>query len=259
MTQEKYKEVAVLAAKEAGNIHKKYFNQKFEIKTKDTSFNFVTAADIEAEKTVVAIIRERFPQHDFIAEENKYARTGSEYTWVIDPLDGTNNFIHGLPIFSVSIALVKNDEIILGVVYDPMRDELFYAEKGRGAFLNGQKVSVSSVEKLDDSLLITGFYYDRGDDMIENLDKIKQFLLKKIVGLRRLGSAALDLCYIACGRAAGFWEFKLNPWDFAAGKLIVEEAGGKVTAKDGKPVPLKTSFIAASNGKIHEAMLEILR
>lgn len=259
MKEEKYVEVAILAAKEAGKVHKKYFKNDFEIKIKTTSFDLVTIADIEAEKVVVSLIKEHFPCHNFLAEENKYENIGSEYTWIIDPLDGTSNFAYGLPIFCVSIAIAKNDEVIAGVVYDPTRDELFYAQKSRGAFLNRQKISVSSVDKLTESLLITGFYYDRGNEMLENLDKIKQFLLYPIVGLRRLGAAALDLSYIACGRASGYWEYKLSPWDFAAGKLIVEEAGGKVTGRHGEIIPLEKHFIAASNGKIHNAMLEILK
>lgn len=259
MKEEKYLDVAILAAKEAGKVHKKYFKKDFEIKTKTASFDLVTIADIEAEKVVVALIKEHFPGHNFLAEENKYAHTGSEYTWIIDPLDGTSNFAYGLPIFCVSIAIAKKDEVIAGAVYDPTRDELFYAQKTGGAFLNGKKISVSTVDKLTESLLITGFYYDRGKEMLENLDKIKQFLLYPIVGLRRLGAAALDLSYIACGRASGYWEYKLSPWDFAAGKLIVQEAGGKVSGRHGEIIPLEKHFIAASNGKIHNAMLKILK
>ncbi|MCK5491653.1 MAG: inositol monophosphatase, partial [Candidatus Omnitrophica bacterium] len=240
-----YFETAVLAAKEAGKIHKKYFNQKFEINTKGTPFDLVTVADIEAEKKIVEVIRGYFPSHNFLGEENNYDKTDSEYKWIIDPLDGTNNFAHSLPIFCVSIALAKNDELLLGIIYDPLRDELFYAEKNKGAFLNEQKISVSDIDKLAGSLLITGFYYDRGKDMMETLDKIRQFLQLNITGVRRLGSAALDLCYVACGRASGFWEYVLSPWDFSAGKLIVEEAGGNVTGRFGETVFLEKSYIVA--------------
>lgn len=259
MDKEKYLEAAILAAKEAGNVHKKYFNQGVQIKTKTTSFDLVTVADIEAEKAVVSVLKEYFPGHNFLAEENKYENTGSEYTWIIDPLDGTSNFAYGLPIFCVSIALAKNNEAITAVVYDPIRDELFSAGRNCGAFLNGGKIGVSPVEKLTEALLITGFYYDRGNDMVENLEKIRQFLSYPIIGLRRLGAAALDLSYVACGRASGYWEYKLSPWDFAAGKLIVEEAGGKVTGRHGEKIPLEKHFVLASNGKIHNAMMEILR
>lgn len=251
-------DIAILAAKEAAKIHKKYFNTDFAIETKEKSFDLVTIVDIEAEKAIVSIINDNFPGHNIIAEEAEYAKTDSKYCWIIDPLDGTNNFANKIPIFSVSIALAKNGEILVGVVYDVMRDELFSAQKGRGSFLNGQKISVNSVNELKQAILITGFYYDRGAAMVKNLEKIKQFLQKKIIGIRRFGSAALDLCYIACGRAAGFWEFELNVWDFAAGKLIVEEAGGRVTGKDGEEISLKKSFIVASNSKIHPQMLEVI-
>ena len=231
-----YLDVAIKAANKAGDIHKKYFGHNRGIKTKSSSFDLVTKADIESEKAVVTIIKKHFPDHNFIAEEQKYDNTPSEYTWIIDPLDGTNNFISGIPIFSVSIALMKQNELMLGVVYNVIQDELFYAEKGKGAFLNKRPVKVSAVDTLERSVIITGFYYDRSESMIETLEKIKQFFFKRILGLRRFGAAALDLCYVACGRAAGYWEFELSPWDFAAGKLILEEAGGKVTSKYGKEV-----------------------
>lgn len=254
-----YMDVAILAAKEAGKIHKKYFSTDLAIKTKKTSFDLVTVADIEAEKKIVSVIRDNFSNHNFLGEEAKYKKTDSEYTWIIDPLDGTNNFAYRLPIFSCSIALVKDNRPIAGVVYDPTRDELFSAEEGKGARLNNQELSVTAAKTLKQSLLITGFYYNRGEDMFENLEKIKRFFLEHIIGLRRLGSAALDLCYVACGRASGFWEFELNPWDFAAGILIVKEAGGKVTGRSGEEISMKKSFIVASNAKIHGKMLEILK
>lgn len=254
-----YLEVAVSAAKEAGKIHKKYFQTDFKIQTKSSSFDLVTVADVESEKAAVSIIRQDFPGHNFLTEEEKYPKKQSDFTWVIDPLDGTNNFFQGLPIFCVSIALLKQDEVILGVVYDVSRDELFSAEKGKGAFLNGRLIKVNQIDSLERSLLITGFYYDRGADMLDCLDNIKSFLEKRILGLRRLGAAALDLCYIASGRASGFWEFSLSPWDFAAGKLLVEEAGGNITDKSGKDVyPLEKSYIVASNNLIHRQMLAVL-
>ena len=256
---EKYMNVAVLAAKKAGAIHKKYFNKGVKATKKDKSFNLLTVADLEAEKEIVSIIRKNFPGHNFLAEENKYEKSDSEYTWIIDPLDGTNNFSSNIPIFCVSIALAKNDEVILGVIYDVTHNDLFSARKGGGAFLNGKKISVSSAEELNQSVLITGFYYDRGTEMRETLEKIQKFFSHNILGIRRFGSAALDLCFVACGRAAGFWEFELNVWDFAAGKLIIEEAGGKVTGRKGEAVPLKKSFVVASNSKIHDKMLAVIR
>jgi len=251
-------DIAILAAKEAAKIHKKYFNTDFEVKTKGKSYDLVTIADIEAEKAVVSLIRSNFPDHNILAEEEKYSKTDSKYQWIVDPLDGTNNFSNKIPFFSVSIALAKDGEAIVGVVYDVMRNELFSAQKGKGSFLNGQKISVNSASELKQAILITGFYYDRGAAMIENLEDVKQFLQKEILGIRRFGSAALDLCYVGCGRAAGFWEFELNAWDFAAGKLIVEEAGGKVTGRDEGVISLKKSFVVASNSKIHSQMLEVI-
>lgn len=259
MEKTNYLETAISAAKEAGKIHIKHFNRNIKIKTKSSSFDLVTIADVEAEYTAVSLIKGVFPDHNIIAEENRYEKTGSEFTWFIDPLDGTSNFAYGLPIFCASVSLAEDGELLAGAVYDATRDELFCAEKNKGAFLNGEKISVSSVDRLTEALLITGFYYDRGPDMIENLEKIKQFLLTPIIGLRRLGAAALDLCYVACGRASGYWEYKLSPWDFAAGKLIVEEAGGKVTGRNAEPVALDKSYVVASNGKIHDAMLQILK
>ncbi len=256
---DKFKEIAIMAARKAGEVHKKYFNRNIRVKTKGTSINLVTAADTEAEKEIVSLIRSYFPKHNFLAEEETYKKIDSEYTWVIDPLDGTSNFSYGLPIFCVSIALLKNNEPIIGVVYDPMRDELFSAQKNCGAYLNREKIAVACASKLKEALLITGFYYNRGKDMVANLERIRIFLSKRIIGIRRLGAAALDLCYVACGRAAGFWEFTLSPWDFAAGMLIVREAGGMVTGRYGEDITLKKSFIAASNGKIHNAMLEVLK
>lgn len=255
-----YLDIAISAAREAGRIHLKYFQTDIQIETKTTPFDLVTIADTESEQVIVDTIRKYFPEHNFLAEENSYEKTNSEFTWIIDPLDGTNNFASGLPIFCTSIALAKKDELILGVIYDATRNELFYAEKGKGAFLNAKPIHVSSQDKLQRAILITGFYYDRGQQMRDTLENIQKFFSESILGLRRLGAAALDMCYIASGRASGFWEFILNPWDFAAGKLLVEEAGGKVTNQRGGEVnPNNPSYIVASNAKIHEAMLSVLR
>jgi len=254
-----YIDVAVKAAKEAGKIHKKYFQTDFKIERKSSPFDLLTIADKEAENTIVSLIKKHFPDHNILAEEYNYDKTHSEYTWIIDPLDGTNNFACGMPIFCASVALKYNNRIIVGAIYDVTRNELFHTQIGQGAFLNGKRIRVNSVNTLQDSLLITGFYYSRGEEMIQTLETIKRFFLKRIMGLRRLGAAALDLCYIACGRASGFWEFELSPWDFATGKLLIEEAGGKVTGKYGEEIPLtEKSFIVASNRRIHEQMLEIL-
>ncbi|MBN3039163.1 MAG: inositol monophosphatase [Candidatus Omnitrophica bacterium] len=259
MGKDKYLEIAVSAAKRAGEIHKKYFASGVKVRTKSSPFDLLTVADTRAEKEIISIIKKRFPGHNFLAEENKYRQNDCEYKWIIDPLDGTNNFAHKIPIFCTSIALAQGEELILGVIYDAMRDELFSAQKGQGAFLNGKRIKVAQTDTLKQALLITGFYYDRGKKMSENLRHIKLFLEKNISGIRRFGSAALDLCYVACGRASGFWEFELKPWDFAAGKLIIEEAGGEVTGRYGEPVELESSFIVASNGRLHRKMLQVIK
>lgn len=254
-----YLDIAVNAAKEAGRIHKKYFRGNYKLKTKSASFDLVTCADIKAEKAVVSLIRKYFPKHNFLAEENKYPNTGSEYTWVIDPLDGTNNFACGLPIFCSSVALVRSGRALAGAIYDVTRDELFYAAKGKGAFLNGKAIRVNKADTLKKALLITGFYYSRGKEVAETLDAVKRFLFRNVLGIRRMGAAALDLCYVACGRAAGYWEHELSPWDFAAGKLIVEEAGGVVSGRHSEEIPWDSRhFIVASNGKIHRRMLSVI-
>ena len=254
-----YLALATTAAKEAGKIHLKYFQSDITIEEKSSSFDLLTVADLESEKAIVSLIKKQFPDHNILAEENKYPVTDSEFQWIIDPLDGTNNFACGLPIFCCSIALAKDNKVILGVIYDATRDEMFVAQKGKGAFLNDKKISVSSTDTLRKSILITGFYYSRAGEMVDTLENIKRFFNEPITGIRRLGAAALDLCYIASARATGFWEFSLSPWDFAAGKLIVEEAGGRVTDKSGDPESVdKSSYIVASNGKIHDAMLSIL-
>ena len=203
-----FRETAIRAAKEAGKIHLKYFRKKFEIRYKAYKHNRVTIADTEAEKKIVSEIRKEYPSHNILAEEAEYPRTGSEYLWVIDPLDGTNNFSKGIPVFCVSIALAKDNELILGVIYDPTRNELFVAEKGKGAFLNGKRIKVSGSSQLHDSILLTGFYYDRGKPMFSTLASMQEFFLKDVIGIRCTGSAALDLCSVASGRVDGFWELQ---------------------------------------------------
>lgn len=254
-----YRAVAVQAALKAGEVHKKYFGKSYSVRTKGVPFDLLTSADTEAEKAVVALIRKNFPGHNFFAEENRYPKTGSGYTWVIDPLDGTNNFACGIPVFCSSVALIHDDEVVAGAVYDVMRNELFCAAKNKGAFLNGKRIRVNAARTFSKALFITGFYYSRGKEMEETLETIRRFFLRRVLGIRRFGAAALDLCYVACGRAAGFWEFELSPWDFCAGKLLIEEAGGRVTGKTGDSIPLmQKGFIVASNGTIHRRMLGII-
>jgi myo-inositol-1(or 4)-monophosphatase len=258
-TEAPFLEIAIQAAKRAGAIHLKYFDTDLEIKTKSAHFDLVTNADVESEDAIVSFIKERFPDHNVIAEEKKYATSGSPYMWIIDPLDGTSNFSHRIPIFAVSIALAFHGTVILGIVYDTMKNELFQAEKGKGAFKNGTPIRVSRTGRIEEAMLITGFYYDRNEKMLRALNDVKEFLMRGIVGIRRFGAAALDLASVACGRADGFWEFTLNPWDFAAGKLIVEEAGGMVTDNKGDSIGIEPSYIVSSNGILHNVMLDVLR
>ena len=253
-----YLETAIRAAEAAGEIHKKYFKTRLRVQTKEQHFNRVSVADTEAEQEIIAVIKKDYPDHAILAEESGQEAGGTDYLWIIDPLDGTNNYLHTLPLFSVSIALAKNSEIQLGVVYNPLLDELFYAEKGKGAFLNRESISVSENPDLKSALLITGFYYLRDERMVETLENIRKFFLAGIIDIRRLGSAALDLCNIACGRADGYWEVLLNPWDFAAGKIIVGEAGGRVTDVTGEMLSLRPSSIVATNNRVHTEMLEVL-
>lgn len=223
--------------------------------------NLVTKADVACQKAILKIIQKNFPQHDFLAEEDGLKNTGSAYKWVIDPIDGTTNFAHGMPHFSISVALAYKNEIILGGVYDVCMDEMFLARKGKGATLNGKKIQVSSVKKLENALLVTGFPYVREGRMEELLKRFENFIMS-CHDIRRLGSAALDMCWVAAGRFDGYWEDCLNPWDISAGKLILEEAGGKVTDYAGKKWTRLETFgqqTLASNGKIHREMFDIIK
>jgi myo-inositol-1(or 4)-monophosphatase len=254
---ESFEPVAILAAKKAGLLLKRRLGQKRQIKYKG-AVNLVTEMDLLAEKVIVSEIRKRYPDHSLLAEEKTDLQGNSPYRWVIDPLDGTTNYAHGVPVFSVSIALEKEGEVILGVVYDPTRDELFVAKKGKGTRLNGRKIRVSSTPKLSECLLATGFPYDIRETEADNFDHFRNFALRAHA-VRRAGSAALDLCCVAAGRFDGFWEMRLGPWDMAAGSLIVREAGGKVTDFLGNPLGLDGRHLLASNGKIHREMMKVLK
>ncbi len=248
---------AIQAARKAGYILKTRLGKKRKIGFKG-AVNLVTEMDILAEKIIISEIQKHFPDDSILAEEQTTRECDSVFRWVIDPLDGTTNYAHGFPVFCVSIALTKNGETILGVIFDPTRDELFLAEKGKGARLNGRKIKVSSESDLSRSLLATGFPYDLRESSINNFDNFRNFALRA-QAVRRAGSAALDLCYVAAGRFDGFWEMKLAPWDVAAGSLIVLEAGGTVSNFLGKPLGLNGSHVLATNGKIHKAMLRIVK
>lgn len=252
--------IAIEAAKEAGKFLKKNLGKVRNIDLKSgQDRNIVTDLDKKSEELIMEIIKKHYPNHDILAEES-----GSEfgkksgYKWIIDPLDGTTNFTHALPIFCVSIGLEKNGELIAGVIYDPNLDELYTAEKGRGAFLNGRRLRISQINSLKNSLLVTGFPYNITENPGHCIEHFVNFLLSA-QAIRRMGSAALDLAYVAAGRYDGFWEVNLNPWDMAAGVLLVREAGGKITNFDGNEIDIYGKQIVASNGLIHDEMLEVLK
>lgn len=251
------KKMAIEAAQVGGEILQKYAKAGFAIEHK-TRLSLVTDADKESERTIVAMIKKAYPTHQILAEEEGiHSDQQSPYKWVIDPLDGTTNFTHGFPFYNVSIGVEYEGTCILGVVLDPTRPELFVGERGNGATCNGQPIHVSSVSELGTSLLCTGFGYDVAETADNNLDEFCRFTLKT-QGVRRTGSAALDLCYVASGRFDGFWEMKLNPWDTAAGVVILEEAGGTLTTYDGAPYSIYGKQIIASNGHIHQAIIDVL-
>jgi len=243
-------------AREAGALLMGYFDQNIKIEYKGEA-DLVTAADRKSEALIRERIRSLWPTHDVMGEEEGLRDTGSEYRWYVDPLDGTTNFAHGFPVFCVSIALQHKDEMLAGLCYDPTRNELFAAERGKGASLNDRAIHVSKIAQLSESLVGTGFPSHKRHKN-PNIHFYHQITLRTH-GVRRAGSAALDLCYVASGRLDGFWEFNLNPWDTAAGVLIVEEAGGRVTDFSGGPFQLNSRETLASNGLIHEPLLAEFR
>jgi myo-inositol-1(or 4)-monophosphatase len=252
-------ELAVDAAREAGKFLKMNVGKFRELERKQgEERNLVTEIDKKAEQLIIEIIRKRYPNHEFLGEESGSHRSQSDYKWIIDPLDGTTNFTHGLPIFCTTIGLEHKGEIILGVTYDPNTDELFTAEKNKGAYLNSRRIHVSKATRLMESLIITGFPYDIKDNPHNAVEHFSNMLMAT-QAVRRLGSAAIDLAYVACGRFDGFWEVTLNPWDMAAGVLLVEEAGGKFTNFKGFPSTIYFPNVLATNGLIHEQMVEVLR
>jgi myo-inositol-1(or 4)-monophosphatase len=252
-----YLRVAVAAAKKAGRIQREHFGRINRVEYKG-EIDPVTEVDRLCEKAVVGMIREAFPAHDVLTEESPFEGKGSPWKWIIDPLDGTTNYLYGLPCFCVSVALEVKGEVVIGVVYDPILDELFRAERGKGAFLNRNRISVSKKDDLDRSFLCTGFPYDVRERPDFYLAYFREFLTRSFA-IRRLGSAALDLCYLAAGRFDGFWELKLHAWDVAAAGLIIVEAGGATTDFQGGPFNIYSGEILASNGIIHQEMLQVIR
>jgi len=255
--EDRYLELAIQAAREAGRIQKARFGHSNRVELKG-EINPVTEVDRLCERIISEMILGIFPDHDLLTEETPFKGKGSRWRWIIDPLDGTTNYIHRFPFFAVSIGMELDGVMELGVAYDPVREELFHAVRGQGAFLNGQRITVSETEDLGQSLLCTGFPYDVRENLDGYLCYFRQFMIKGFA-IRRPGSAVLDLCHLAAGHFDGFWEFKLHAWDVAAGSLIVTEAGGQVTGITGQPFIIYSKDILASNGLIHQQMIEAVQ
>lgn len=235
----------------------RFFNGEFKISNKEGVNNLVTEADHASEKAIIGVIHKYFPDHHILGEESGEIILDSDYKWIIDPIDGTVNFAHGIPLNCVSIGIEHNKEIIMAAVYNPHLNEFFFAEKGKGALLNDKPIRVSEQSKTINACLVTGFPYTYINLPNGPLEIFERFI-RKGVPVRRLGSAAIDLCWVACGRFDGFYEHKLEPWDSAAGYLIVEEAGGNVTDLEGKKFSVYQHKILATNGKIHDEMVEVI-
>jgi len=254
--EEGLRRIALKAVKEGGAILMEYFGKVKSIDYKG-EINLVTEADRRSEEVILNIIKDSYPDHRILAEEAGDSGDSSPFKWIIDPLDGTTNYAHGYPCFCISLAIEHKGDIIYGAVYDPVREELFTGEKGNGAHLNGKEIKVSSTQALIKSLLCTGFPYDLKNNIEISIINFRNFLMKA-QAVRRDGSAALDLCYTAQGRFDGFWEQKLHPWDIAAGSLIITEAGGKLSDFKGENFSIYDKEIVASNGIIHNQMVEVL-
>jgi myo-inositol-1(or 4)-monophosphatase len=249
----------LLQAIHAGaNILAEYFEGTFEIRSKSSLNDLVTEVDKKAEDAIISVIKSVFPEHFILSEEVGELSTASNYKWIIDPIDGTVNFAHGIPICCVSIGVEKDGQMLMGAVLNPIMKELFFAEHGKGAFLNNRKLGVSLNPNLESACLVTGFPYrwvDVGTDPIAVFERF----IRKGLPVRRLGSAAIDLCWVAAGRFDGFWEYNLNPWDVAAGYLIVQEAGGRISNFNGDKLDIYDKQTLATNGHIHEQMLDVIK
>ena len=257
-----YLDVALDAASKAGAILLRHFEvgvSSVEKDVCDQKQGLVTVADLEAEKCIIDMIRKSFPDHAFLAEESLSTGSNDDWLWVIDPLDGTNNFAHGIPHFAVSIALWNAGTPLLGIILDPVREDLFVAVRDQGATLNGHEISVSSHQLITEAMIATGFFYDRGEIMSRTLRCIDRLFRQEIRGIRRMGAASLDLAWVACGRYSAFFELTLSPWDHAAGRLLVIEAGGQFTDCSGTDVGLEQTSVLASNGILHRQVQNLLQ
>ncbi|MFO0940606.1 MAG: inositol monophosphatase family protein [Pirellulales bacterium] len=253
-------QTAARAACAGAEVILRYYREGTQIRSKstDATYNLVTDADLESEKAVVNAIRQAFPTHEIVGEEQAVGNIDAADVWIVDPLDGTNNFAHRIPQFSVSVAYYQSGKAVCGVVVNPVSQDWYWADAGQGAFHNGRRLRVSQESSLSGTMVGLGFYYDRGAMMEATLAAIRDFFHQNIHGVRRFGSAALDLCYVADGMFGTFFEYNLSPWDFAAGRLILEEAGGKITDGRGEELPLRSTSVLATNGLLHPASLKIV-
>jgi len=252
------KNTLLKAITEAGKILQENFEGNFKIESKDTISNLVTEIDKRSEEKIIEVIKDDFPLHNILSEEIGALTQESDYKWIIDPIDGTINYAHSIPITCISIGLEHNDEVIMGAVYNPMMNELFFAEKGMGSYFNERRIYVSKEDIFEKSLLVTGFPYNSSSNPYKPADVFSRIVYKDIP-VRRLGSAAIDLCWTAMGRFEGFWEYNLNAWDIAAGCVILTEAGGKLTDFEGKPLSIYGKQILATNGLIHDDLLDVIQ
>ncbi len=252
--------IAGEAARAGGEVLAKYFNAGVvgDQKNDDESYNLVSVADVEAEQAIVNVIRRAFPEHSVLGEESHHDDVEAEHLWVVDPLDGTTNFLHGIPHYAVSIAYYHRGVAQCGVVFNPSRNDWYEATAGGGAFHNGKVASVCEDEALDKVLVSVGFYYDRGEMMEATLAAIRDLFYEQIHGIRRFGTAALDLAQVGCGLFGAYFEYQLSPWDFAAGVLFVEQAGGRVTTCSGGSLPLTKTDVLASNSRLHDRVRAIV-
>jgi len=257
MDIEDAKRIGIEAIYSGARVLRNHFGRIAQINQKG-AFDLVTEADTESEKQIMETILKAFPDHAILAEESGVNKGTAEYKWLIDPLDGTTNYVHQLPLFTIAIALAVRDKIELGLILNPMDGELYSAIAGKGAELNGKPIKVSSIASVSNSLLVTGFPYDF-NEIVEPAMKRFSVFQQASQGVRRLGSAALDLCYVACGRFDGFWEQNLKPWDKAAGAIIATEAGAVITDFSNQPFSINQKEILVSNGKIHQEMLSLLK
>jgi myo-inositol-1(or 4)-monophosphatase len=255
--------VAIAAAQAAGDILRDYYHRGVVMRNKSDvggkTYDLVSDADLDAERAVAKTIRDSFPDHELMGEEDLVGDASADHLWIIDPLDGTNNFAHRVPHFAVSIAYYYRGQAAAGVIYNPMHEDWFTATLGGGAMANQVPARVDTATELSQVLVGCGFYYDRGAMMRRTLKAIEHFFGKDIHGIRRMGAASLDLAMVGCGWFGGFFEYQLSPWDFAAGRLFIEEAGGKVTTTKGETLPIAKTCVLASNGHLHEKMLAIVR